>query len=101
MRIIDADEVLKKKFRVIKPRELGVERYYVSEDDINNAPTVDAVPREEYERVCKERDAAIKDLERHCACGDCVHNYVTPFDDCNCELGVINCKWEWRGLQDG
>lgn len=44
MRLIDADKVLKKKFRVIKPSELGVERYYVSEDDINNAPTVDAVP---------------------------------------------------------
>lgn len=56
---------------------------------------------ESIKKLEKERDAAIKDLERHCACGDCVHNYVTPFDDCNCELGVINCNWEWRGVQDG
>ena len=43
-----------------------------------------------------ERDAAIKDLEHNC--GNCVHRYITPFDDCNCQLGVSNCNWEWRGI---
>ena len=56
--------------------------------------------QERIKQLQKERDAAIKDLEHHCACGDCVHNYVTPFDDCNCELGVINCNWEWKGVHD-
>lgn len=54
--------------------------------------------RSAIKQLVKERDAAVAYIPTHC--GTCNHNYVTPVDYSNCDIGVLNCNWEWRGVQD-
>ena len=106
MRIIDADVLKKKAFRYAVHGEVFPETVYAG--DIDKAPTVDAVPREEYERVCKERDAAIDTLEylafeQMASVHEFCKNWTAHGCCCYDEHGNIihECPgWEWRGVTD-
>lgn len=52
--------------------------------------------KEQNAQLRKERDAAVAEIPTHC--GTCKHNYVTTVDYSNCDIGVLNCNWEWRGV---
>lgn len=95
-RLIDADALLEKLKKT--------DRYFSVKFDIAEAPTIDAVPRSEYERLKRERDAAVADLKERADCEYCKfwdsqkHDCVDyAHDYCNEEHGL---NWEWRGVQD-
>lgn len=52
--------------------------------------------RAEQERVKRERDAAIRDLEMVSVCDTCVHEHAPSCPGCNDAE-----NWEWRGPEEG
>ena len=60
MRLIDADEIIKETWRVVI---MGETVSVISRKDIDNAPTVEAIPIELYEQVRGERDVAVEQLK--------------------------------------
>ena len=65
--------------------------------EIEESPAADVVPREEYERVCRERDAVIKEIHKHCY--NCKYR-GKAMDDMPCNLCHYHDKWEWVGIQN-
>lgn len=65
MRLIDVDKLMFKMEFVsdMSPKGLIKDRVMVSYDNINEAPTVEAVPIELYEQVKGERDVAVEQLK--------------------------------------
>ena len=107
MILIDAIELKKKSFRY----ETNCGQKFLKTvlvKDIDNAATVDAVPREEYERVCKERDAAIDAFgylafEQNASADIFCKNWTNHGCCCYDEHGNIihECPgWEWGGVHD-
>ena len=108
MRLIDADKLLKKQFRPMLHDGFRVDWYCVLSKAIKDADTVDAVPREEYERVCRERDAAVSDLvmcmhfstKNNNVCNFCKKDMAEYPNKCAGWSDSCECNPEWRGVQD-
>lgn len=112
MRLIDADAV-SKDLIIVSTRSLYIKDGYnhvhqsaimKALNFINDAPTIDAVPRSEFEQLIRERDAAVADLKRYAPCPTCKtvdieHCINCVFCNTNGKTGCKN-KWEWRGVQD-
>lgn len=72
---------------------------------VDSIPKVDAVPREEYERVCKERDAAVSDLvmcmhfstKNNNVCNFCKKDMAEYPNKCAGWSDSCECNPEWRG----
>ena len=65
MRLIDADEIIKETWGVVIKDMFHMDETVevISREDIDNAPTVKAIPIELYEQVRGERDVAIEQLK--------------------------------------
>lgn len=106
MELIDRKKLNKKKKYQFKTEYGAFPRsgWFFRYEDVMQAKVVDAVPREEYERVCKERDAAVSNLKQsfmdiYTPCHWCKNNI--DGQTCLKEKGFsfsMKC-WEWRGLQ--
>lgn len=61
--------------------------------------TENTVSRDEYERVCRERDAAVADLKTFHWCGFCKYCDLSGGKEpcCSCDCGK---EWEWRGIDE-
>jgi hypothetical protein len=59
--------------------------------------------QKQFERLTRERDAAVKDLNDHrdyrTCCGICAH-YKGDFD-CQYDIDYDCCNWKWRGVPEG
>lgn len=108
MRLIDADALLEKtqfRFPTNNPiAEIYAECVRIHRENIEEAPTIDAVPRSEFEQLIRERDAAIKDCSLFDECFTCKHANVfsdtEPCKSCVHLEGGTSPNWEWRGVQD-
>lgn len=102
MRLINAnDEDFMQEICTTADVYLALRKY------LADAPTIDAVPRSDYERLKRERDAAVHQLKELARCTACkyadVFVEVEPCLSCRSGMGSCFCehKWEWRGVQDG
>lgn len=93
MRLIDVDALPKQKF--LETNGNGMYEYVeiVYERDIDNAPTIDAVPMERYksmENTCVKLQKSLADVAPVVRCKDCRHAVDYYHEgDCYCS----NPKW--------
>ena len=52
----------------------------------------------ELERVTRERDAAVEDLEILSDCETCLHNNDEACEHC-CDI-IVRGNWQWRGAKE-
>lgn len=116
MRLIDADALKENAYdsREWKNAEVGFHQMVVDIEDIDDAPTVDAVPVGVVEQFIWERDMAIQQLEEHgipfCGkayvvavvrCKECKHRpkydgpnrLVFPDEVCPCQCDDLYYNW--------
>lgn len=98
-RLIDAN-ALPVYQRTIRYNTGEYELDYILADDVKNAPTIDAVSREEYKRLEEERDAYREAVKNIAGCLECVHFDNDASEDppvCKTCKGMSN--WQWCGAQ--
>lgn len=97
-RLIDAN-ALPVYQRTIRYNTGAYELDYILADDVKNAPTIDAVPREEYKKLEEERNAYREAVKNIAGCLECVHFFDEDDDPPVCKACVRRSNWQWCGAQ--